>query len=70
MVDIILDGNCNCFSNTTFFKVKNGKNISFWFSKWIGNQALKDVFSELFVLAADLISRKVDAGQWDHEVRR
>ncbi|KAI5437885.1 hypothetical protein KIW84_023850 [Lathyrus oleraceus] len=47
--------------------VKDGMNTFLWFSKWVGCQPLKDVFSKLFALAADPVCSIIDAEQWVDE---
>ncbi|KAI5401054.1 hypothetical protein KIW84_065768 [Lathyrus oleraceus] len=51
-------GNTHC-------RVKDDKNAAFWYSKWICNQSLKDVFPELFASAVDPFCSVADAGQWE-----
>ncbi|KAI5392050.1 hypothetical protein KIW84_076728 [Lathyrus oleraceus] len=52
----------HCGSDNVLMRVKDGKNTSFWFNKLIGNQLLKDVFPELFALAADPTCCVADLG--------
>ncbi|KAI5448008.1 hypothetical protein KIW84_015444 [Lathyrus oleraceus] len=68
LMDNIEDENCIYFFYNTFCRVKDENSISFWFSKWIGNQPLKGAFPELFVLATELTSSITDSGRWDNGV--
>ncbi|KAI5393192.1 hypothetical protein KIW84_060353 [Lathyrus oleraceus] len=65
MMDSLENGSCNNISRNTFCKVKDDKNTSFWFSKCIGNQPLKDAFPELFALTTNPIFCAADLGLED-----
>lgn len=66
LVDSLEFDNCNCFSGNTLCRVKDGKSTTFWFSRWAGNQTLKEAFHESFVVAAEPFYSVADVGQWEH----
>lgn len=66
MVDYFEDN--NSFYGNTFSRVKDDKHIAFWYSKWVGNQSLKEAYLDLFASAVDPFYSVADAGQWEFGV--
>ncbi|KAI5404073.1 hypothetical protein KIW84_051277 [Lathyrus oleraceus] len=63
LIDSLEDGKRNYSFVNTLYGVKDDVNTSFWFSKWVGNEPLKDVFPEFFFLATDPPCSVADVGQ-------
>lgn len=45
--------------------VKIGDNSSFWFNRWVGNQAISEAYSKLYAKVVAMFMFVVDASFWD-----
>lgn len=68
--DLILINDCagsnDIYASNLFYcKVKIGTLLSFWFSKWTGNQAISESFPELYVKADNSFMLVPNAGFWE-----
>ncbi|XP_058775087.1 uncharacterized protein LOC131649341 [Vicia villosa] len=68
--DLILINDCEgsmglYVSNMFRCRVKTGETLSFWFSRWAGNQAILDAYPELYAKAAFPFMSIAEACLWD-----
>lgn len=54
--DCTNDNGNNLFTGSVLSKVNNGRGTAFWKSKWLGDQAVKDVYLEAFAATINLKS--------------
>lgn len=70
--DFVLINDCSgskglSASDVIISRIKNDTKMAFWFSKWIGDQALVEAFLELYARAAIPFISVAEAGHWENE---
>ncbi|XP_058777040.1 uncharacterized protein LOC131651391 [Vicia villosa] len=64
MINDCAGSNGVSISDLFFCRVNSGENVSFWFSKWAGNQVISEAFPELYNHANNPCMTVADAGFW------
>ncbi|GJR70577.1 hypothetical protein Tco_0016642 [Tanacetum coccineum] len=65
-----IDGVGIDFTSYFICKVRNGRDVSFWLDKWVGDLRLCDRFPRLFHLDSRLEGRVAEKGRWIEGVWR